>query len=64
MDTLKSSVQAQILDFTSKIDQFHEKWQKLFPIEGNSDSFDRMISLVADYRQEWNVLMTTKSKMK
>lgn len=64
MDSLKSSVQTQIVEFTTNIEQFHERWQKLFPIDSDCDSFDQMVSQVADCRQEWSALMNTKSKMK
>ena len=69
MDTLKSSVQTQIIDFTSKVEEFHGRWLQLLPCDDvvhddDSNPFDELISQVREALEEWKTLMNIQSKMK
>ncbi|KAI9564905.1 hypothetical protein GHT06_008646 [Daphnia sinensis] len=64
MDSLKSNSQSQIMQFTSEIDQFQQRWQQ----EHLSDkidftNLDYHLKLLQKSRGEWNALMQNQKRL-
>lgn len=70
MDSFKSSTQIEIMNFTSKVEAFHQNW---FQNRPNKDIFrddkhvleiDSCLSFLRSQREEWKDLMEIQSQLK
>lgn len=65
MDSLKSNSQSQIMQFTSEIDQFQQRWQQ----EHLSNKIvftdlDCHLKLLRKSRSDWDALMQNQKRLK
>lgn len=65
MDSLKSNSQSQIMQFTSEIDQFQQRWQQEH-LSNKIDftDLDYHLKLLRKSRSEWDALMQNQKRLK
>lgn len=70
MDDLKLNSQSQIIQFTSRIETFYQRWQQERPSnaivvnENQQEHFERCLLVLQNFRNEWNGMMQDRILLK
>lgn len=68
LDSLKSNTQSQIIQFTTQVDQFHQRWQQerlsdKF-LQSDGQNFDQYVTLLRNSRSDWNAITQSQNRLK